>query len=107
MNKEEKEIYVTFLSSWGNLSVCEDGSVISIDGPEEIDGERNYLYDIVSVDMKELKSFYKTIGKVIPDLDDMLNIGFTSNDGEYSEPNHEWRERISIKKINSDLFPIY
>lgn len=90
--KCEEETLFTFDSSWGSITCDYKGNVINIDGHEEIDGERSYLYDIVKFDMDEYKQFCDENGLTHGEALDMLCVGFWTKDGEYKEPDFKWRK---------------
>ena len=90
--KCEKDTSFTFDSSWGEITCDSKGNVINIDGHEEIDGERSYLYDIVRFDMDEYKKFCDDNGLTHGEALDMLCVGYWKQDGEFAEPDHEWRK---------------
>ena len=88
----DKEIFMTFESSWGYISVNKYGEVLEIDGEEEIRGERNYLYDIAKINIEEYLDYLKKNGKDLEwDSDDILIVGFWNKNGDYNEPEKEWR----------------
>lgn len=94
--KEEPiEEYMSFESSWGIITCAKDGVVISVDGDLEIDGERNYLFDIAKFDLVEYKKFLNSIGQELEHYsDDILAIGYWNKDYTYNEPDFEWRKQI-------------
>jgi hypothetical protein len=91
-----------FEGSWGTIKCDMQGNVISIDGDEEIDGERNYLFDIAKFDIEEHKNFCESVGITHGEADDILNIGFWKKNGEYSEADKDWRKRMFNNPIMKD-----
>ena len=88
----DKEVFMTFESSWGYISVNKNGNVLEIDGDEEISGERNYLYDIAKFNIEEYLEYLNKINKDLEwSSDDILIIGFWNKNGDYNEPEKEWR----------------
>lgn len=91
--EEPNEEYMSFESSWGIITCAKDGVVISVDGDLEIDGERNYLFDIAKFDLVEYKKFLNSIGQELEHYrDDILAIGYWNKDYTYNEPDFEWRK---------------
>ena len=93
--EEPNEEYMSFESSWGNITCAKDGVVISVDGDLEIDGERNYLFDIAKFDLVEYEKFLNSVGQELEHYrDDILAIGYWNKDYTYNEPDFEWRKQI-------------
>lgn len=92
---EPKEEFIAFESSWGQISCDKDGNVISIDGEEEIRGERNYLFDIAKFDLVEYGKFCESKNIVMGEYgDDILAVGFWKKDGSYEKADVDWRKNI-------------
>ena len=94
--KEEPiEEYMSFESSWGNITCAKDGVVISVDGDLEIDGERNYLFDIAKFDLVEYEKFLNSVGQELEHYsDDILAIGYWNKDYTYNEPDFEMEKKV-------------
>ena len=91
----KQEVFMTFESSWGEITCAKDGVVLKVEGDEEIRGERNYLFDIVKIDLVEYEKFLNSIDQELDhDSDDILSVGFWNKDNTYSEPDHDWRKNI-------------
>lgn len=85
--------FMSFESSWGNISCDKDGNVISIDGEEEIRGERSYLFDIAKFDLVEYGKFCESKNIVMGEYgEDILAVGFWKKDGTYEEADKDWRK---------------
>jgi hypothetical protein len=88
-----REEFMSFESSWGNISCDKDGNVISIDGEEEIRGERSYLFDIAKFDLVEYGKFCESKNIVMGEYgEDILAVGFWKKDGTYEEADKDWRK---------------
>lgn len=89
-----REEFMSFESSWGYISCDKDGNVISIDGDEEINGERNYLFDIAKFDLVEYGKFCESQNIVMGEYggEDILAVGFWKKDGTYEEADKDWRK---------------
>jgi hypothetical protein len=89
-----REEFMSFESSWGYISCDKDGNVISIDGDEEINGERNYLFDIAKFDLVEYGKFCESQNIVMGEYggEDILAVGFWRKDGTYEEADKDWRK---------------
>jgi hypothetical protein len=92
----EPEIYFSFDSSCGSIDCDKEGNVIKVNGDEQICGDRNYLFDIARVDIKEHSEFCASKNITHGECTDILSIGYWTKKGEYNEPNHIWREEIYI-----------
>lgn len=91
----KQEVFMTFESSWGEITCAKDGVVLKVEGDEEIRGERNYLFDIVKIDLVEYEKFLNSIDQELDhDSDDILSVGFWNKDNTYNEPDHDWRKNI-------------
>ena len=91
----KQEVFMTFESSWGEITCAKDGVVLKVEGDEEIRGERNYLFDIVKIDLVEYEKFLNSIDQELDhDSDDILSVGFWNKDNTYSEPDHDWRKNM-------------
>jgi len=91
----KQEVFMTFESSWGEITCDKDGVVLKVEGDEEIRGARNYLFDIVKIDLVEYEKFLNSIDQELDhDSDDMLSVGFWNKDNTYSEPDHDWRKNM-------------
>jgi hypothetical protein len=67
--------------------------VISIDGEEEIRGERNYLFDIAKFDLVEYGKFCESKNIVMGEYgEDILAVGFWKKDGSYEQADVDWRK---------------
>jgi hypothetical protein len=89
-----KEVFMTFHSSWGDIDCDEDGSVMEIRGDEYINGERNYLFDIARFDLVEFGKFCQSKNITINEDEDIMSVGFWKHDGEYCEAEQDWRKQI-------------
>ena len=86
---------ISFESSWGIITCAKDGVVLEVEGDEEIRGERNYLFDIVKIDLVEYEKFLNSIDQELDhDSDDILSVGFWNKDNTYNEPDHDWRKNM-------------
>jgi hypothetical protein len=87
---------------------CSEGEEYSsedmrVDGDEEIRGERNYLFDIVKIDLVEYEKFLNSIDQELDhDSDDILSVGFWNKDNTYSEPDHDWRKNMFSPEDDED-----
>lgn len=88
------EVVWSFESSWGSIDCALDGTVIEVHGEKEIDGEINYLHNIVRVDIDEYGKFCESIGVTHGEALDILCVGFWKKDGTYEEHDKDWRENI-------------
>jgi hypothetical protein len=87
--------FMSFESSWGNITCAEDGVVLKVDGDLEIDGERNYLFDIAKFDLVEYGKFCESKNIVMGEYgDDILAVGFWKKDGSYEQADVDWRKNI-------------
>lgn len=99
----KQEVFMTFESSWGEITCAKDGVVLKVEGVEEIRGERNYLYDIVKIDLVEYEKFLNSIDQELDhDSDDILSVGFWKKDNTYNEPDHDWRKNIFSPEDDED-----
>jgi hypothetical protein len=95
--------FMSFESSWGYISCDKDGNVISIDGEEEIRGERNYLFDIAKFDLVEYGKFCESKNIVMGEYgDDILAVGFWKKDGSYEQADVDWRKNIFGEEEEED-----
>lgn len=85
------EVVWSFESSWGSIDCALDGTVIEVHGEKEINGDHNYLHDIVKVDIAEYGKFCESIGVTHGEALDILCVGFWKKDGTYSEHDKVWR----------------
>jgi hypothetical protein len=93
--KREVEVFMTFESSWGEITCAKDGVVLRVDGDEEYRGERNYLFDIAKIDLVEYEKFLNSIDQELDhDSDDILSVGFWKKDNTYNEPDKDWRKNM-------------
>lgn len=93
----KREVFMTFESSWGEITCDKDGNVIEVTGDEEYNGERNYLFDIAKIDLVEYEKFLNSIGqKLDHDSDDILSVGFWNKHNAYNEPDQDWRNNMFI-----------
>ena len=93
----KREVFMTFESSWGEITCDKDGNVIEVTGDEEYNGERNYLFDIAKIDLAEYDKFLNSIGqKLDHDSDDILSVGFWNKHNAYNEPDQDWRNNMFI-----------
>jgi hypothetical protein len=91
----KQEEFMTFESSWGHISCDKDGNVIEVIGDEEIRGERNYLHDIIKIDLAEYEKFLNSIGKELDhDSDDILSVGYWKKDNTYNEADMDLRKDV-------------
>jgi hypothetical protein len=91
----KREEFMSFESSWGQISCDKDGNILNIDGEEEIDGERSYLYDIAKFDLVEYGKFCESKNIVMGEYgEDILAVGFWKKDGTYEEADKDWRKNI-------------
>lgn len=89
----------TFESSWGSITCDLEGNVIEIIGDEEINGERNYLYDIKKFNTKEYCAYLVENNITSGERSDILCVSFWKKDGTYSEYNKEVRDGEELKPI--------
>jgi hypothetical protein len=91
----KREVFMTFESSWGEITCAKDGVVLRVDGDEEYRGERNYLFDIAKIDLVEYEKFLNSIDQELDhDSDDILSVGFWKKDNTYNEPDKDWRKNM-------------
>lgn len=90
----EDSVALTFESSWGSIDVNEKGYVIAVHGESMIRGEKNPLYNIQQVNLKELKRFFELYNIELNSQEDILNVGYWTFDGVYTQPSHSFREEI-------------
>ena len=90
----KQEEFASFESSWGIITCAKDGVVISVDGDLEINGERNYLFDIAKFDLEEYGKFCESRNITMGGDDDILAVGFWRKDNTYNAPDFEWRNSI-------------
>lgn len=88
------EVAFSFESSWGRIDCDINGNVIEVDGDREINGEKNYLFEIARVDIEEYAKFCSNLNITHGECEDILSVGFWRKDGVYGEPDHAWRESI-------------
>ncbi len=96
------DVFMTFESSWGEIDCDREGKVLEVRGDEEIDGERNYLYDIAKIDLVEYGKFCESLNITHGEADDILSVGFWKKDGEYSEPDEDWRKNMFFSEENDE-----
>ena len=92
--EEVVEEFASFESSWGVITCAKDGVVISVEGDLEINGERNYLFDIAKFDLVEFGKFCESRNITMGEADDILAVGFWRKDNTYNAPDYEWRNSI-------------
>ena len=91
----KNEEFITFESSWGYISCDKDGNILNIDGEEEIDGARSYLYDIAKIDLVEYGKFCESQNIVMGEYgDDILSVGFWRKDGSYEVADKDFRKNV-------------
>ena len=91
----KNEEFITFESSWGYISCDKDGNILNIDGEEEIDGARSYLYDIAKIDLVEYGKFCESQNIVMGEFgEDILSVGFWRKDGSYEEADKDFRKNV-------------
>lgn len=97
------EEFISFESSWGIITCAKDGVVLKVEGDEEIRGERNFLFDIVKIDLVEYEKFLNSIDLELDhNSDDILSVGFWKKDNTYNEPDHDWRKNIFSPEDDED-----
>jgi len=102
----KQEVFMTFESSWGEITCAKDGVVLRVDGDEEYRGERNYLFDIAKIDLVEYEKFLNSIDQELDhDSDDILSVGFWKKDNTYNEPDHDWRKNMFSPEDDEDEAP--
>ena len=104
--KREVEVFMTFESSWGEITCAKDGVVLRVDGDEEYRGERNYLFDIAKIDLVEYEKFLNSIDQELDHYsDDILSVGFWKKDNTYNEPDKDWRKNMFSPEDDEDEAP--
>jgi hypothetical protein len=102
----KREVFMTFESSWGEITCAKDGVVLRVDGDEEIRGERNYLFDIAKIDLVEYEKFLNSIDQELDhDSDDILSVGYWNKDNTYNEPDQDWRKNMFSPEDDGDEAP--
>jgi hypothetical protein len=102
----KREVFMTFESSWGEITCAKDGVVLRVDGDEEYRGERNYLFDIAKIDLVEYEKFLNSIDQELDhDSDDILSVGFWKKDNTYNEPDKDWRKNMFSPEDDEDEAP--
>jgi hypothetical protein len=102
----KREVFMTFESSWGEITCDKDGVVLRVDGDEECRGERNYLFDIAKIDLVEYEKFLNSIDQELDhDSDDILSVGFWKKDNTYNEPDKDWRKNMFSPEDDEDEAP--
>ena len=87
--------FMSFESSWGNITCAKDGVVLKVDGDLEIDGEDNYLFDIAKFDLVEYGKFCESQNIVMGEYgEDILAVGFWKKDGSYEEADKDFRKNV-------------
>ena len=100
----KNEEFISFESSWGYISCDKDGNILNIDGEEEIDGERSYLYDIAKFDLVEYGKFCESKNIVMGEFgEDILAVGFWKKDGSYEKADVDWRKNIFGEEEEEDF----
>ena len=89
-----KEIFMTFHSSWGEIDCDEDGKVIEVRGDEEYNGERNYLFDIAVFDLPTYFVFLNSKNITMGEADDILVVGYWNKDNTYNEADMDLRKDV-------------
>jgi len=92
----DNEPYLTLGSSWGSIICNKKGNIVEVVGAEFIDGERNYLHDIESIDVAEYIKFLKDNNIEFYDEADILAVGFRKKNGEYDRADKRWREEMYL-----------
>ncbi len=92
--KVDKEVAFSFESSWGSIDCDIDGNVIEVHGDREVNGEKNYLFEIARVDIKEYGKFCENIGITHGECLDILAVGFWRKDGTFGKPDFGFRDEI-------------
>jgi len=92
----DNEPYLTLGSSWGSITCNKKGDIVEVVGDEFIDGERNYLHDIESIDVAEYLKFLKDNNIEFYDEADILAVGFRRKNGEYDRADKRWREEMYL-----------
>ena len=90
----KKKGFMSFESSWGNITCDEDGNVIDVScyGGAECMDDDNYLFDIVKFDLVEYGKFCESIDITMGEADDILAVGFWKKNGWYEEADMDWRK---------------
>jgi hypothetical protein len=102
----KREVFMTFESSWGEITCAKDGVVLRVNGDEEYRGERNYLFDIAKIDLVEYEKFLNSIDQELDhDSDDILSVGFWKKDNTYNEPDKDWRKNMFSPEDDEDEAP--
>ena len=102
----KREVFMTFESSWGEITCDKCGNVIEVTGDEEYRGERNYLFDIAKIDLVEYEKFLNSIDQELDhDSDDILSVGFWKKDNTYNEADKGWRKNMFSPENDEDEAP--
>jgi len=88
------EVVYSFEGSWGSIDCAMDGVVLKVNGDLEVNGEKNYLFDIARVDIAEYIKFCESKNITHGEALDILAVGFWRNDGTYEAHDKVWRENI-------------
>jgi hypothetical protein len=100
----KNEEFISFESSWGYISCDKDGNILNIDGEEEIDGERSYLYDIAKFDLVEYGKFCESKNIVMGEYgEDILAVGFWKKDGTYEKADKDFRKNVFEDSDDEDF----
>ena len=92
----KREVFMTFESSWGEITCDKDGNVIEVFGDKE---EDNYLYDIAKFDLAEYFEFLNSIGQNVEHSEsDILSVSFWKKDNTYDAADQDWRNSFYINK---------
>ena len=92
----KREVFMTFESSWGEITCDKDGNVIEVFGDKE---EENYLYDIAKFDLAEYFEFLNSIGQNVEHSEsDILSVSFWKKDNTYDAADQDWRNSFYINK---------
>ena len=87
---------ITLHSSWGAIICNTSGEVLEVIGDTEINGEHNYLHDIMKVDIVEFDEWLKANGFTTESEADILSVGFWLKNGEFDKPDMNWRNEIYL-----------
>ena len=93
----KREVFMTFESSWGEIVCDEEGNVLEVGAEKEINGEHNYLFDIVKFDIAEYLTFLGSRGIESCGCDDILNVSYWNKDNTYTEADKDWRGQMFDK----------